>query len=66
MTHPPVSPSMLFRSPQLASRQYLELQKVANNVWMQHFQHKVCVDHEMHACGVLVVLFSLSATCDLK
>ncbi|KAF5843208.1 hypothetical protein DUNSADRAFT_884 [Dunaliella salina] len=31
---------LVAKSPQLASRQYLELQRVANHVWMQHFQHK--------------------------
>eukprot|EP00983_Pelagomonas_calceolata_P110945 1159730-Pelagomonas_calceolata.AAC.2 len=36
------------RSPQLASRQYLELQKLANHVWMQHFQHKRLMHAHLH------------------
>lgn len=33
-------PAWPCRSPQLSSRHYLDMQRVANRVWLQHFQHK--------------------------
>jgi hypothetical protein len=38
-------PPTACRSPQMASRRYLDIQQVANRIWLQHFQHKVGYRH---------------------